>query len=270
MLVFPNAKINLGLNILSRRPDGYHNIESVFIPIPIKDALEITLNTDQKTNFSSYGIEIPSDGKPNLVVRAWALLREDFNIPHVDFDLLKNIPIGAGLGGGSSNAAACIRGLNELFNLKLSEDKLLKLASKLGADCAFFVQNKPVFAQGIGNQFNPININLSQYHFVVIFPNIHVSTPEAYKHVTPSEPQKNITDILKQPLQTWKSELKNDFEPSVFKQYPKIADVKNALYNAGALYASMSGSGSTLFGIFKTAPGADFNQYGKVWSFKGE
>ena len=131
-----------------------------------------------------------------------------------------------------------------------------------------FVQNKPVFAQGIGNQFNPININLSQYHFVVIFPNIHVSTPEAYKHVTPSEPQKIITDILKQPLQTWKSELKNDFEPS-FKQYPKIADVKNALYNAGALYASMRKWLYTFWHL-KTAPGADFNQYGKVWSFKGE
>ena len=267
MVFFPNAKINLGLHITSKRGDGYHNIESVFMPIPINDALEITINNSQKTIFSSTGIDIPSDGKPNLVERAWNILNSEYNIPTVDLDLIKKIPIGAGLGGGSSDAAACILGLNEMFELNLSEKELLSVASQLGADCAFFVKNKPVYAEGIGDVFSEIELNLNGLHFIVIYPNIHVSTPKAYKHVIPKLPQKNIRDILSKPIQNWKEELKNDFENSVFTQFPKIRDVKQILYDEGAEYASMSGSGSSIFGIFEKEPTGNFNEFGNVWKF---
>jgi len=268
MVVFPNAKINLGLHITEKRADGYHNIESVFVPIPITDALEITENKTNKTVFKSTGIEIPSDGKPNLVERAWMILNEEYNIPTVDLDLLKKIPIGAGLGGGSADAAACMIGLNQMFNLNIPEAKLLKMSSKLGADCAFFVKNKPVYAEGIGDDFSDFEIDLSGYHFVVIYPDFHVSTPEAYKHVVPQTPSKDIREILKQPIDSWKGNLKNDFENSVFLQYPKIKEVKEALYEAGAIYASMSGSGSTLFGIFKGKPQVQIlSEYKQRWEF---
>ena len=267
MVVFPNAKINLGLHITEKREDGYHNIESIFVPIPINDVLEITQNNSNKTIFTSTGIAIPSDGKPNLVERAWMILKGENNIPTCDLDLLKNIPIGAGLGGGSADAAACMIGLNNLFNLNIPEDRLLSLASQLGADCAFFVKNKPVYAEGIGDQFSGIELDLSGYHFVIIYPDIHVSTPEAYKHVVPTFAKKDIRDILNQPIETWKNELKNDFESSVFKQYPKIREVKERLYQAGSNYASMSGSGSTLFGIFKEECTESFDGLGQVWKF---
>ncbi len=267
MVVFPNAKINLGLHITEKRSDGYHNIESVFIPIPINDALEITRNKKRKTEFSCTGIKIPSDGKANLVERAYSLIRKEYQIPTVDLDLLKNIPIGAGLGGGSADAAKCILGLNSLFHLQISEKKLHKLSAQLGADCAFFVKNKTMYAQGIGDTFTEIDVNLSKYHFVVVYPNIHVSTTDAYKNIVPKKASKDIRDIIKQPIDTWSKELKNDFEKSVFKQHPKINKVKEEIYNSGAIYASMSGSGSTVFGIFKNLPKTNFEHLGKYWSF---
>jgi len=266
MVFFPNAKINLGLNIVEKRADGYHNIESVFMPIPIYDALEITENLTE-TIFSSSGIPIPDNGEPNLVERAWLLLKEEFDIPTVDLDLLKKIPIGAGLGGGSADAASCILGLNKIFNLKITEEKISTIASKLGADCAFFIKNKPVFAEGVGDQFTPIEVNLKGKHFVVIYPNIHVSTPEAYKHVKPRGVGKSIKEILKQPVKSWKGELINDFEYSVFQQYPFIQEVKNELYSNGALYASLSGSGSTVFGVFDEKPEITFSKEVQRWDF---
>ena len=267
MVVFPNAKINLGLHIVKKRDDGYHNIESVLIPVPINDALEITVNKKRKTEFSTTGIKIPSDGKINLVERAFILLSESYEIPTVDLDLLKNIPIGAGLGGGSSDAASCLLGLNNLFNLNISEKKLLSLSAQLGADCSFFVKNKIVFTEGIGDVFTDLDINFSTYKFVVIYPEIHVSTIDAYKHIKPKKHTKDIRDILKQPIETWRNELKNDFEESVFKLYPKITKVKQEIYNSGAAYASMSGSGSAVFGIFKADPKTNFDHLGKNWSF---
>ena len=267
MIFFPNAKINLGLHIIGKRQDGYHNIESAFIPIPIHDALEITENNTEKTVFFSTGIDIPSDGKLNLVERAWAILRSAHNIPTVDLDLIKKIPIGAGLGGGSSDAAACILGLNEMFDLNIQEKKLLNLTGQLGADCAFFIKNKPLYAEGIGDYFSELEIELKGFHFVVIYPNIHVSTSNAYKHIVPKPAKKDIREILSKPIESWKKDLKNDFEISVFKQYPIIKDVKEKLYRAGAIYASMSGSGSTLFGIFEKEPSTNFSEYGQVWEF---
>lgn len=267
MVTFPNAKINLGLHITEKRADGYHNIESVFVPVPINDALEITKNKTNKTNFSSAGIKIPSDGKPNLVERAFSIVQSKYQIPNVDIELLKQIPIGAGLGGGSADAAACILSFNKLFDLQLSEKELLSLAGQLGADCAFFIKNKIMYVEGIGDRFTDLALDLSKYHFVVVYPNIHVSTAEAYKHVSPKTPSNNIRDILAKPIETWKHELKNDFENSVFKQHPKIEKVKQHLYESGAIYASMSGSGSTVFGIFKNVPEADFENLGKNWNF---
>ena len=267
MVIFPNAKINLGLHIIEKRPDGYHNIESVFIPVPINDALEITKNKNEKTTFSSTGIKIPSDGKPNLIERAFSILQSKYPIPAVDIELIKNIPIGAGLGGGSSDAAACILILNKLFDLQLSEKEQINIASQLGADCPFFVKNKIMYVEGIGDEFTDINLDLSNYHFVVIYPNIHVSTADAYKHVNPQKPSSNIRKILDKPIEKWKNELKNDFEISVFKQYPKIEKVKQELYDSGAIYASMSGSGSTVFGIFKNDPKTNFDTLGKNWDF---
>ena len=268
MVVFPNAKINLGLHITEQRPDGYHNIESIFTPIPITDALEITVNKCEKTIFKNDGIDIPPNGKTNLVEQAWILFNEKFKIPTVDLDLLKKIPIGAGLGGGSSDAAACMKSLNQIFKLGISERNLISMASQLGADCAFFIKNKTTYAKGIGDIFSDIEIDLSKYHFIVVYPNIHVSTVDAYKHVKPKKPNKDIREIIKRPIENWKNELKNDFEDSVFIQYPKISEIKNELYNQGAIYASMSGSGSTVFGIFKENPKVDFNYLGKFWSFK--
>jgi len=267
MVVFPNAKINLGLDITEKRPDGYHNIESVFVPVPIYDALEIIQNDENKTKFSSTGIEIPADGKSNLVERVFSIIQSKYQIPTVDIELLKQIPIGAGLGGGSADAAACVLSLNKIFDLQLSEKELLNLASQLGADCAFFIKNEIMYVEGIGNEFTHINLDLSKYHFVVVYPNIHVSTADAYKHITPQKPSRNIREILAKPIEKWKNELKNDFEISVFKQYPKIKKVKNQLYDYGAIYASMSGSGSAVFGIFKNDPKTNFKDLGKSWNF---
>tara|TARA_Y100000766_G_scaffold94604_1_gene80759 strand:- start:3651 stop:4460 length:810 start_codon:yes stop_codon:yes gene_type:complete len=268
MVVFPNAKINLGLHIKEKREDGYHNIESVLIPIPITDALEITKNKKEKTEFSCSGLKIPPDGKQNLVERAFFLIREEYKIPNVDLDLLKNIPTGAGLGGGSADAAQCLIGLNNLFNLQISEKKLLNLSAKLGADCSFFIKNKIMHVEGIGNKFTEIDINLSEYYFVVIYPEINVSTVDAYKETKPKRPIKSVRDILKQPIETWRKELKNDFENSVFKQHPKIRKAKQDIYNSGAIYASMSGSGSAIFGIFKNSPKTNFEHIGRCWCFK--
>lgn len=268
MIKFPNAKINLGLNIIEKRPDNYHNIESVFVPIPIHDILEITVNQKSSTQFSSSGIAIPDNGKPNLVEQAWQIFSVKFGIPTVDIHLHKKIPIGAGLGGGSADAAHCMLALNELFDLNIQKEELLKLSSKLGADCAFFMNGKAAFAAGIGDVFSEIQLDLSGYHFLVSYPNTHVSTPEAYKHVTPNIPKKDIREILKTPIENWKTDLKNDFEQSVFSQYPAIEALKKDMYKAGALYASMSGSGSTVFGIFDAAPELEnFKDY-RNWIFQ--
>lgn len=268
MVVFPNAKINLGLHITEKRPDGYHNIESVFYPIPVSDVLEITENQGDKTNFKALGIDIPSDGKPNLVEQAWSLVNSIHPIPFVDLELLKNIPIGAGLGGGSSDAAFCIRGLNELFNLKMSEETILQLAGELGADCAFFVKNQPVYAEGIGDIFSRTKVNLKGKHILLIYPNIHVSTPIAYKHVIPRKPENDIREVLQQPIETWKNKLVNNFEASVFKEFPRIKEIKNKLYEEGALYASMSGSGSSIFGIFNSEPKFKLPENIQHWSIQ--
>jgi len=250
MICFPNAKINLGLHILSKRTDGYHNLETVFYPIDKCDALEIVPAEKGKTTLSQTGIQV--DGKPedNLVMKAYNLLKKDFDLPEITIYLRKQIPAGAGLGGGSSDAAFMIKMLNDFAGLKLSTKQMEEYAGLIGADCPFFIQNKPVFAEGTGTVFSPVTISLSDYHIVVVKPPVSVSTKEAYAQMKPQQPAIPLKEVIRLPVNEWKNYLVNDFESGVFAQYPEIKEIKQRMYAEGALYASMSGSGSAVFGIF--------------------
>ena len=254
MIVFPNCKINLGLNIVRRRPDGYHDLETVFYPITgLHDALEVTSN-DASTNgytLQQYGNAIDCEPSKNLVVKAYLLLKQQFSdLPPVDIHLIKHIPSGAGLGGGSADAAFMLKLLNNLYGLQLSIEQLERYAAQLGADCAFFIKNQPTFATGIGDVFFPIEFSLKNYQIIIVRPNVFVSTKEAFTHIYPKRPTESIVDVLKSPINEWQHRLVNDFEASIFPQHPEIEALKLQLYEKGAEYASMSGSGSSVFGIF--------------------
>lgn len=249
MIVFPNAKINLGLNIVSKRPDGYHNIETCFYPIPWNDALEIIVS--DKLTFTTSGLEIPGNTDTNLCLQAYHLVKEQYDIPLVHIHLHKVIPMGAGLGGGSADGAFTLKVLNDQFGLEISSEELEDMAGQLGSDCPLFIENKPVFAEGTGNDFSAIALSLKGKYIALINPEIHISTQEAYAGVIPQPPLRSIKKILQQPIDTWKEELKNDFEESIFKNHPKIEALKKRFYDEGAMYASMSGSGSSVFGIFE-------------------
>lgn len=253
MITFPNAKINLGLNITEKRSDGYHNLKTVFYPIPLEDALEITIAKDakQKFRFHPSGIVIEGNPEDNLVVKAYQMLGERFDLPPLDIYLCKRIPSGAGLGGGSADAAYMMKLLNETFSLGLTVEELEIYAARLGADCAFFIRNEPTFAEGIGNIFSPVTISLKGYHLVLIKPNVFVSTKSAFSLIKPQKPDQPLKEIIQCPISEWKERMVNDFERSVFPQYPEIARIKQQLYNEGAIYAAMSGSGSSVFGIFE-------------------
>ena len=252
MIIFPNAKINIGLNIINRRDDGYHNIETIFYPINIKDALELV--PAKELSFNSSGLEVPGNAADNLCVKCYHLLKKDFDLPPVSIHLHKHIPIGAGLGGGSADAAFFIRLLNQNFSLGLNGDDMERYARKLGADCAFFIRNQPVFAFDKGDEFEPVKLDLSGFKIVLVMPPVHVSTSEAYGGVKPALVQQSLMELIYRPVSEWKNCIKNDFELSVFKNHPVIRGVKAALYEAGALYASMSGSGASVFGIFNKFP----------------
>ena len=255
MLADPNAKINLGLNVVERRADGYHNLETVFYPIGLCDVLNVELSEGcSDYSFSSSGIHIDGDPETNLIVKAFRLLQNEYGLPPIDITLIKQIPFGAGLGGGSADAAFMLKILNDMFTLKISPKRLEKLAATLGADCPVFIKNKPVYATGIGNVFTPLKLSLKGYFLVLVKPDIHVSTPEAYSLVIPEAPQISLFDSIQKPVEEWRNLIKNDFEKSVFVKYPQIASIKEELYNAGAIYASMSGSGSSVFGIFEKEP----------------
>ena len=254
MITYPNAKINLGLNIVEKRPDGYHNLETIFYPINLQDALEVTKLENEESEYKLKVSGVPIEGEPenNLVIKAYRLLKKDFpEMPSINIHMFKHIPTGAGLGGGSADAAFMIKLLNEKFNLNLSIEKMEEYAAILGADCAFFIQNKPVFASGIGNIFENINLSLKGYYIVLVKPDIFVSTKDAFAHITPMRPSQSLKEIICMPVETWRATMKNDFEESVFKKYPEIAAIKDKLYDMGAIYASMSGSGSSVFGIFR-------------------
>lgn len=252
MICYPNAKINIGLSVVNKRKDGYHNIETIFYPISFCDILEIVENNKNNVNnYSQSGLKIGDIFSNNLCLKAYQLIAKDINIPNVNIHLHKQIPIGAGLGGGSSDAAYTLITLNSLFNLGLSNYSLKQYAEKLGSDCALFIDNNPQFGEGRGEILYPININLTNYTIVLVKPDINVSTVEAYSCITPQKPIFNLKNINSLPIEQWRSNVFNDFENTIFKKYKQIEQIKDKLYNLGSIYCSMSGSGSTVFGIFK-------------------
>ena len=252
MIVYPNAKINIGLHVISRRPDGYHNLETLFYPVKLCDALEMA--ETGKTGISFSGIPVDGDPHENLVMKAYERLKKDFDLPPVQFHLHKAIPTGAGLGGGSSDAAFTLKMLNEYFNLNLHKEEMLAYAAQIGADCSFFIENVPAYATGIGNVLEPYKLRLSGYETVILKPQASVSTVQAYKNVIPVRPEISLKEVLSLPVEKWKDAVVNDFEKSVFPRFPEIKRCKDLLYESGALYASMSGSGSAVFGIFHGFP----------------
>ena len=259
MINFPIAKINIGLNVVSKRDDGYHNLETVFYPVPIKDALEVFpmedgFPSDVRCDLKVTNLFIDGDEQKNLVVKAYNMIAQDYELPRVHVHLYKHIPTQAGMGGGSSNCAYMIRLLNEMFSLGMSDEKMIGYAARLGADCAFFIKAQPAYAEGIGEKLQPISIDLSGCKMLVVRPNIPVSTKEAFSLITPQVPKKNCLDIVRQPIETWKDELVNDFERSVFAIHPEIGRLKEMMYEQGAIYAAMSGSGSSVFGLFSDTP----------------
>lgn len=248
MILYPPAKINLGLRIVRKRPDGYHDLETGLVPVPWRDALEV-IRSDA-FSFETSGLPIPGQAANNLCVRAYHLLQQDYDLPPVAVHLHKIIPMGAGLGGGSSDAASMLVLLNDLFELALSPTALEAYAAQLGSDCPFFIDPRPRLATGTGTTLEDLPLDLSGQHLVIVYPDVAVTTAEAYARVAPRQPDSDLRTLLTQPTETWKDRLVNDFEISVFQQHPELADIKAQLYQAGAIYASLSGSGSALYGLF--------------------
>ncbi len=259
MILYPNAKINLGLSVLQKREDGFHNLETLFYPVNVHDVLEIV--EGEELRMCQYGIEYPGDPMDNLCIKAYRALAADFDIPPVEIHLFKKVPVGAGLGGGSSDAAFTLRGLNEMFSLGLSDERLAAYAATLGSDCAFFIYNRPMLGTGRGEILEPVKIaSLEDYEIKLVYPPYFVSTAAAYGGIVPRDKRvangekmdtRSVVEILQQPVECWKDSLVNDFEKTVFAKIPQLAVYKDELYDQGAVYASMSGSGSAFFGIFR-------------------
>ena len=259
MILYPNAKINIGLNVIEKRVDGFHNLETLFYPVEAYDILEI-VESDTLKMFQ-YGIDYPGEVMDNLCVRAYNLLKGEYNIPPVEIHLYKRIPVGAGLGGGSSDAAFTLKGLNDLFNLSIPDKKLWEYASMLGSDCPFFIYNKPMLGTGRGEILSEVEItDLSDYRIELVYPPYFVSTADAYRGIVPRNVRElngekfkgqSLVEMLKEPVESWKDNVTNDFEITVFNKIPQLAEYKEDLYKRGAVYASMSGSGSAMFGVFK-------------------
>ena len=251
MITYPNFKINIGLNIVAKRADGFHDLQTVFYPVDtLKDELEIN-RIDKGVQLSVFRVDNLCATEDNLCVKAFRLLQKLFDIDGVEIKLTKNIPFGAGLGGGSADAAFALKMYNELFQLQLSSSKLQNLAAQLGSDTAFFVENSPVYATGRGEIMTPINLDLSDYKIEVIKPDFSISTKEAYAGVHPQQPKINLNELIQKPISEWKHCIHNDFEDTLFVKYPQLQEVKNNFYAHGAVYASMSGSGSAVYGIFQ-------------------
>ena len=259
MIAFPNAKINIGLNIIEKRNDGFHNLESVFFPSKLTDVLEITKQTKGKTQFKNTGLIIDSPSDTNSCIRAYNLLRNDFDISAVKIHLHKLIPFGGGLGGGSADASFTLIILNKLFKLNISNDKLLQYAEKLGSDCPFFIHNSVCYASGKGEILEEIKLDLKGLYLSIINPGFQIGTKEAYASINPQKHKIDLKEIIQNPIKDWKNFIKNDFEKNAFELYPKLEDIKKSLYKNGALYASMSGSGSSIYGFFDTKP--DLSEY---------
>jgi 4-diphosphocytidyl-2-C-methyl-D-erythritol kinase len=257
MICFPTCKINLGLRITQKRADGFHALETVFYPITLRDALEIIIEPDTSAapiTFTSSGLAINGDPSDNLCYKAYGLLKKDYpTIPNIKMHLHKTIPMGAGLGGGSSDGAFTLVALNQLFNLEIPKQSLLDYALQLGSDCPFFIINTPAFATGRGEILKPINLNLDGYSIVIVNPGIAISTKLAFSLITPKVPDTNMEAIICEPVTSWKEKLINDFEQPIFNSFPELANIKETLYQKGAVYASMTGTGSTVYGIFPTS-----------------
>lgn len=252
MVVFPNAKINIGLRVVEKRNDGYHNIETIFFPIPIYDALEI-IDDEKKAEeveFVNSGLQVDTNNKDNLCVKAYHLLKQKYFLPNIKIQLLKSIPMGAGLGGGSADAAFTLLTLNKKYNLQLNENELINYSLQLGSDCPFFIVNQPCYATARGENLHKIDLDLSNYKLVIINPKIHISTAQAFKNITPKKTEHSLQYLINQPIELWKETIVNDFEAAAFLQYPFLQNIKETLYNHQAIYAAMSGTGSTFYGIF--------------------
>jgi 4-diphosphocytidyl-2-C-methyl-D-erythritol kinase len=259
VITFSNCKINLGLHVVRKRTDGYHDLETVFYPLPLQDIVEVVRMEQSPVQFSASGIAVDAPPGQNLCIKAYELVKRSFDLPPVQMHLHKTIPAGAGLGGGSANAAFTLRLLNSKFNLGLSVEQLLDLALQLGSDCPFFIVNKPCMATGRGELLEPVELpQLSSHMLVIVNPGIHIATSWAFAQVNPGTNGHSIREIISQPAETWKHELVNVFEEPVFRAHPAIAAIKDQLYHKGAVYASMSGSGSTVFGLFKSEPVLEF------------
>jgi 4-diphosphocytidyl-2-C-methyl-D-erythritol kinase len=263
MLSFPNAKINIGLQIIRKREDGFHEIKTAFYPVKkLYDVLEIMPNASMQ--FSSTGSDLLIADEDNLVLKAYRLLQKDYSLSDVAIHLHKVIPHGAGLGGGSADAAFALSTLNKLFNLSISDKKLADIAATLGSDCSYFIYNTAMIGSGRGELLTPLHLDLSNYHIAIIKPSTYVSTAKAYSLITPNIPEKSIEDLLALPIAEWKQNIVNDFEAPIVAAFPELNGIKEQLYNAGAVYASMSGSGSSFFGIFKEQVALDFDEV--YWS----
>jgi 4-diphosphocytidyl-2-C-methyl-D-erythritol kinase len=253
MVVFPHVKINIGLRVIRKREDGFHELETVFYPVSWSDILEIGRETDA-TRLHLSGLELDGDAADNLCMKAYHLLSADFRLPSLEFFLHKIVPAGAGLGGGSSDAAFTLRLINRFCELGLSDARLENYAGRLGSDCAFFIKGLPCLATGRGEIMQPVKLSLNEYNILLVVPPVHVSTRDAYAGVRPMKPSESLEKLISTPVENWKDKVINDFELTVFERYPEIAHIKGALYKAGAIYASMSGSGSALYGLFKDEP----------------
>ncbi len=250
MIDFPNGKINIGLSVTEKRPDGFHNLETIMYPVKIYDALEIIISPDKVYSFTLSGINLDGEFKDNLVCKAYEILRRDYNLPGVKIHLHKVIPCGAGLGGGSADAAFTIRMINKLFDLGLTIVEMQDYAKRLGSDCAFFIENKPALATGRGDQLEPVKLNLPDRYMVIVKPDIHISTPEAYSWIKPAIKEKKLKELIKRPIGKWRNLVINDFEDEVMKRHSVIKVIRDELYQMGATYASLTGSGSAVYGIF--------------------
>ncbi len=270
MTIFPNAKINIGLNITGKRKDGYHNIESLFYPVDLRDALEFVVQTtgEDSDEINVTGIETDCSMNDNLVIKAMNLLRNEFSIPPLKLHLHKAIPPGSGLGGGSSDAAFMLRYLNRYFSLGIDSNRLIDLALQIGSDCAFFISNKPAFISGRGEVITETGFSLEGKHLLLVYPGIHISTAEAYRMVNPHSPVNSIAENINKPVGTWRNNILNDFQDAIISKYPVIGEIIDKIYHDGALYCSMSGSGSAVYGIFEELPATSINN--DYWTWRGK
>lgn len=256
MVIFPKAKINIGLRITEKRSDGFHNLETIFYPVCMCDAIEFVVLQQSLKNDTLKVTGLLADLNPasNLVMKAAIKIRETKKIPFLRFHLHKAIPVGSGLGGGSSDASTLLKALNRYFNLELNDERLKEMSMELGSDCPFFIDGNPSFARGRGEILTPVKPLPVGFHLLLVNPGVNINTREAYSNCTPKQPESNLKELYDLDISEWRELIINDFEESIFRKHPQVAEIKKSLYEMGAVYSSMSGSGSTVYGIFHSKP----------------